>query len=1023
MTDESHQENDDGIDASILDALAANVALIDGNGTILRVNESWRRFARENGFIDPAGGIGRSHLEFPVDAVHIDAAGSGLASQGVAEVLNGQRERFEFDYPCHSPGQERWFRMLVTPVALDGKSAHAQRGALVMHVDITDRKREEQQAERRVRQQAAIARCARRLAEGIEPSLLFDEVTQAIAETFEVEFCDIVARLPDSDRYCIVAGVGWAEGVVGQLLLESDRGSQTGYTVLSSKPVVVEELAAETRFRPPDLLLEHGVRSGISVSIPGRDGAWGVLGAFSKQKRAFVEDDIDFFHGMAGLVSEAVERNERGRALAHQSYLLEVAGRVARLGGWSVDVRDGVVLPTATVYLSDEACVMRDLPPGTSLTVEEGVQFYTPEFRERIRGLLRKCAAEGTPYDDEVELVTAEGRHLWIRTIAEAVRDADGNIVQVRGALQEITERKRVEQQLQRRTWELGERVKELRCIQQISSALEDPQGPLETLLGRVVEMIPPGWQYPEIAGARIRLRDQVHQTAGFRESEWIQREDIRAHGRVIGMVEVCYLEPRPQSHEGPFLHEEGDLLRLIADKLGHLVELRGAARAMYRLAYEDRLTGLPSRAGFVERLDALLREHGVAGPAGHLLLIDLRGLNDINQVYGYENGNRLIAAIARRFRNELRGNEFASRLGGGQFAIMVFREPESVSPEHLAECVNRLFAEPFAIDRHRIRISARIGIVLLERELKGAEEALLRGQQALHAAREQPHPEWSVYSRRLDWQVHERIRVTDGLRDALDSQEFELHYHPQVNLTDGTVVSAEALLRWNHPELGLQPPDQFIPVAERSQLIVPIGEWVLYEACRRLHQWQHEHLASARVAVNVSMVQFIQSDLAATVARVLDETGIEPAALSLEITESVFASESRRLLEQVHRLHAMGVRLALDDFGTGYSSLSYLDAYPFDEIKVDRTFVQWCAVKDYSRELVHTVARLAGALGCEVVAEGIENEAQRDLLLSLGCTIGQGYYYSLPLNEGDFYRLLTQHTRLPLARGDDTGR
>lgn len=1016
MIDDRHQGEEDVIGPGTLDALGANVAVTDRHGSIVLVNEGWRRFVRENGCTDPRDGTGRNYLELSFDADRIDPADVERARRGVGEILNGQRERFEFDYSCHSSSHERWFRIQVTPVVPDTGDAGAHRGALVMHVDITDRKHDEQRAERRVRQQAAIARCARRLAEGLEPACLFDEVTRTIAETFEVEYCNIAARLAGDDRYRIIAGVGWEADVIGQTLLEGGRSSQTGYTILADEAVVVDDLVAETRFRPPDLLLEHGVRSGISVPVPGRNEPWGVLAAFAKDRRAFSTDDIDFLHSMAGLVAEAVERDEQGRALAEQSFLLKVAGRVARLGGWSVDVRDGAVQPTDPLHLTDEACVMRGLPPGTSLTVEEGIRFYTPEWRERIWGLVRACAAEGVPYDEEIEIETAQGRRLWLRTIAEAVRDAGGNIVQVRGALQEITERKRAEQELQQRTRELGERVKELRCIQQVTTTLEDPQEPLKTLLDRVVGMIPPGWQYPETAGASIRIRGDVHRTANFRETEWIQREEIRAHGRPIGMIEVCYLEPRPQAHEGPFLREEADLLRLIADKLGHLVESRRAARTMYRLAYEDRLTGLPSRAGFVERLDRLLREHGAAGPPGYLLLVDLRGLNDINQVYGYENGNRLIAAIARRFRNELHEGEFAGRLGGGQFAIAARRAPESASPERLAECVRNLFAQPFAIEGHRIRANVRFGVVLLETTLKGAEDALRRGHQALHAAREQSHPEWSAYSEELDRQVHERMRITEGLRDALERQEFELHYHPQVNLTDGTVVSAEALLRWRHPEQGLLSPDRFIPVAERSQLIVPIGEWVLYEACRRLHQWQQEHLASARVSVNVSMVQFVQSDLVDTVARVLEETGIEPGALSLEITESVFAGESPRLLDQIQRLHAMGVRLALDDFGTGYSSLSYLNAYPFDEIKLDRTFVHWCTVQDYSREIVHMVTRLAKALGCELVAEGIEDESQRDLLLSLGCTIGQGYYYSLPLNEGDFHRLLQQQGRMPLA-------
>ena len=440
------------------------------------------------------------------------------------------------------------------------------------------------------------------------------------------------------------------------------------------------------------------------------------------------------------------------------------------------------------------------------------------------------------------------------------------------------------------------------------------------------------------------------------------------------------------------------------------------AEEALSRTAYEEPVTTLLSRAGLIRCMRELATDTAEEQTEYCLLILDVRKLNDINQSCGYVVGDHLLRALGQRLREAMRDDETLAALGGGQFALLFNHGLRGINqPRQVAEWITGLLELPFFVDSHTLYVNVTMGMILYHPGESGHEKVLRQGQLALQTAREQGEP-WVLFDPAFEQKVQERIWTTVGLRDALAQRHFELHYQPKVNLADGRIQSAEALLRWRHPILGLRPPDTFIPVAESSQLIIPMGEWVLREACEDLAFWQRQGLHTARIAVNVSMVQFMNSDVVGLVERTLDSVGIDPGALSLEITESVFEQESERLLRQMEALGTLGVHLSLDDFGTGYSSLSHLRHYPFNEIKIDRTFVRDCTESAYSRGIVEMVMSLAATLQCGVVAEGVETAAQRDLLLSLGCQIGQGYFYSMPLAGEDFHWLLRNSSHLPLG-------
>lgn len=444
------------------------------------------------------------------------------------------------------------------------------------------------------------------------------------------------------------------------------------------------------------------------------------------------------------------------------------------------------------------------------------------------------------------------------------------------------------------------------------------------------------------------------------------------------------------------------------------ITERKLAERELNRLAYEDSLTGLANRQGFLEGFGRHIEAQGWE-PESIVILMDIKGQRNINDAHGYRIGDRLLMSIASRLESRLEAGTLVGRVSGDEFIVFL---PRGVVPEdhHLAALFDTIFASPFVIDGLRLEASAHFGFTSLGSRRRSAETLLHETEIALRETRQEGIGDWTRYTPRMDKEAQERITLTRELRRALDEEQFELYYQPKVDLQSGEMIGCEALLRWLHPERGMQSPGHFIPVAEQSQLIAPIGNWVLLEACRHLREWQEAGLTVVRVSINVSVVQLKLGGFADKVRDAILACSIDPSSLTLEITENVFAEESETLHREIDALHGLGVRLSLDDFGTGYSSLLYLQQYPFDEIKVDMGFVQRLLEDPFSRRIVAMVIGISEVLGADAVAEGIETLAVRDALVEMGCRNGQGYHFSRPLDVDDFRWLLETGERLPLT-------
>jgi len=445
-------------------------------------------------------------------------------------------------------------------------------------------------------------------------------------------------------------------------------------------------------------------------------------------------------------------------------------------------------------------------------------------------------------------------------------------------------------------------------------------------------------------------------------------------------------------------------------------LRLMQANQKVFELAHLDTLTALANRRAFIERLNlAFIACQRGASPFA-VLYFDLDQFKDVNDTLGHPIGDELLRQVADRVKSAVREGDVVARFGGDEFAVLQNDAVDLAAASTLAVKIGRVLAAPYLIDGSEVHITASIGVARYTPDAVGPNAMMVQADLALYRAKAEGRNCFRFHSEDLDQQLQERMALTDELRSALGRNELELHYQPQVELASGRIVGLEALLRWNNPKRGSVAPSIFIPLAERTGLILVLGQWVLDAACRQQRLWQDQGIAPQVMAVNCSAVQFKgSSDLEHDVAASLGKWDIAPGAIELELTESVLMEVTQEHSDRFDRLRKLGIRIAIDDFGTGYSSLNYLTTYPVHRLKIAQELVFGVATESRSATVVRTAIRLAHELGIEIIAEGVETEAQVKFLVSAGCRHGQGYYFSQPVNAASATELLRMGTSKPL--------
>lgn len=449
----------------------------------------------------------------------------------------------------------------------------------------------------------------------------------------------------------------------------------------------------------------------------------------------------------------------------------------------------------------------------------------------------------------------------------------------------------------------------------------------------------------------------------------------------------------------------------VLSQRVRRIIEANQAEKRIRHMAYNDMLTGLPNRALFIDQLGRHIEQARMAGESVAVLFLDLDRFKNVNDTLGHDVGDRLLVAAAQRIRRSVRNADCVARLGGDEFTVVL---AEIVGPNaamSAAQNICRALAAPFQIDGHDIFVTASVGISVYPHDGTDVGSLLKHADTAMYRAKK-TNSGFQFFEPSMEQSISEHVRMEGDLRRAMDRGELDLYFQPQSRVASNRIIGAEALIRWRHPQRGMVSPAEFIPLAEETGLIISIGEWVLRRACQQMKVWLDEGLDLARIAVNLSVKQLLQKNFAATVEQVLDEVGLPPSALELEITESTLMEHAQDTLQALQRLRSLGVRLSIDDFGTGYSSLSYLKRFEVDIIKIDRSFVRDVPHDPDDASIATGIIALAHSLRLEVVAEGVENEAQLRFLKERNCDLLQGYLLSPPLPADQFRQFVLDRAR-----------
>jgi diguanylate cyclase (GGDEF)-like protein/PAS domain S-box-containing protein len=806
---------------------------------------------------------------------------------------------------------------------------------------------------------------------------------------------------------------------------------------------------------------------------------------------------------------------EREKLVSAES-LLRFVERAAFVGTWSLDPSAG------DIEWSEQLAALHDAPAGFKPPIDDPFGFYAPEWRDKILALVDQCASTGTPFDEEMQIVTLKGRRAWVRTLGQAVLDETGDVVRVEGVVQEIAPQGYRDGTLMRHTMSMGGATGGGEAFATI-----DRQGRFtylneqaERLLGRPARELlgRPIWNYFQKT-VRLRLEEQFRRS--FTNGATLEAEELDAQSgsriemrgdtfgggmavhlrdvtarhksqELLRLLEssiarlndvVIITEAGPFSEPGPrivFVNEaferrtgyspdevigrtprmlqgpgtqrgELDKIRrameqwqparvdLInykksgeafwvdlevspvwdeARKLTHWVavgrditERKTAEEKIQYLAFYDPLTRLPNRQLLLDRLHRALSD--VDRPhEGALMFIDLDNFKVLNDTLGHQKGDQLLQQVAERLRSCVARGDTVARLGGDEFVILLENsgakpfEP-AAGARAVSERILAKLGEPYELSGYMHHSTCSIGVTLFGRAPWSVSELLKQADLAMYQAKSAGRNAVRFFDPGMQAVVTANAALATDLRQAWREGQFLVDYQPQVG-ADGRMIGVEALLRWRHPQRDMVPPAHFISTAEETSLIVPIGRWVLEQACMQLAEWAKDPArAHLSIAVNVSVRQFRDPDFVDEVMTVIRQHDIVPHKLKLELTESLLAEGIEVTVAKMATLKEMGVALSLDDFGMGYSSLSYLKRLPLDQLKIDREFVKDILTDANDAAIARTIIHLARSLGLDVIAEGVETHEQRAFLAKEGCYQYQGYLFSKPLPVEELERFM----------------
>jgi diguanylate cyclase (GGDEF)-like protein/PAS domain S-box-containing protein len=866
-----------------------------------------------------------------------------------------------------------------------------------------------------------------------EPGSVEEVLERTVAALSELFSADLVVLLTPAaaDTCSVLAAAGLPEDLL-EVSVASPPDGPIARALRTDTPVVSQSLVDDPSVEPS--FHELGLQTAVWAPMSDSQGSIvGVIGV-ARTEGAFGHEDVALLQSMAHRVGLAVEQAQRTRQLEQLARVAQAVGREleesAILNEAVRHIPELLGADAALVFLVDQHFAIRryvhcgaepaeveafdqHLDDLTSAAVlSSGQPYLTPDLRSdpnrrypwpevwRIRGVL----AVPIMWGGHVQGALLALRFTTAPFTDDAVRLATLYASQVAAALENarLFEHFRA---LIRGVSDVIAIVDEDQAFQYVSPAAESAWGCQtdelhgESFLTRI---------HPEDRPLATQLLAQVGEEPG---------------STVTGGLRVLHAIHAWRDVELILSNQVYDpAINGIIVTYHDITERKMFESQLSTLAFRDAVTDLPNRVLFMDRLEHALRRSARAGAAVGVLFIDLDNFKVINDSLGHAAGDAVLAEFAERLQACVRAEDTAARLGGDEFTVLIEQADDPGLAIDIAERVHQALLAPFHLASQDVFTSASVGIALSNpaaADQVGPDELLRHADLAMYRAKSNGKAQYALFQTSLTASARERLALETDLRLALERGDLRVNYQPIVALADESVPSVEALVRWQHPGRGLIPPDQFIPLAEETGLIVPLGLWVLEEACRQTHAWQVELPAAGRlrVSVNLSPRQIAHPSLVEDVARALERTQLDAASLILEITETAVTQDMEEARRKLQALKAMGVGIAIDDFGTGYSSLSVVTRFPLDILKIDRSFVRDMEHDPNSMTVVRSVVALADGLGLKVTAEGVESHTQLHMLRALGCGQGQGYLFARPLPADGLRELLAPGRPGPTSR------
>lgn len=767
--------------------------------------------------------------------------------------------------------------------------------------------------------------------------------------------------------------------------------------VLNDQTVVVNDSLSASEYEPwHDFSRRFNCRSAIALPLHHKGKVFANLTLYADVVDFFTPALVKTLEDMARDIGFALDSTSRDQALEAANQVINsspfVLIRWNHEPGWPVvfvseNIRNLGIDPDAVkgvdgrfemlIHPQDRARVVRE----SERYLQQGLSSFTQTYRL------------GNTVDGEVH---------WVEDQTHVMRDAGGQVIGIEGVLTDISERRRQESRL-RQAAAVIENTREAVLI-------TDAEKNVVQANPAFCEMF--GWREEELGGKTPAVLRSERHPESFYQAMWQQVEEERHwQGEIMCRRRQGEIFPALLS-VSKISEEDGDETSHYVGVFTDLSSLKDSESRIEHLATHDALTGLPNRKALFRQLSACSQYNLHHGRLSALLMADLDNFRDINDSFGHPEGDRLLLQVVERLQEALSAGEYLYRLGGDEFAILLEEVADGNEAASIATALMQRLQHVFRLSESaEVRASASCGISLIESQNLSPEVILQQADAALFKAKEQ-RGSLSFFSDDLTAAVRRRLQLEQRLRRALEQSEFSLYYQPQWSIDGRTLTGLEALIRWQDPEKGLIPPAEFIPVAEQSALIGQIGSWVLRRACEQVASWQDKEINVPRVAVNVSPQQLHHHHLPQEVASILQQTRIDPSLLELELTESALMSPGLETESMLNSLRALGVSLAIDDFGTGYSSLAYLKRFPLNLLKIDKSFTDDLLASDEALAIVETIIMLGHKLGLNVLAEGVEDEAQRAELERLGCHQFQGYLKCRPLPVEELESLLMAERR-----------